>query len=690
MRNHLYTLTHLNKGRIIFWLFILISGFTGCEKSSQIDHKAQMDVWIDSLDRHSRKIGIKDAIGSFDSLTSTLGNLGLGDRIRYYKFMKVLSHRDSTLSAQALSYTDSLLQLFPTTQIREQYPIEYSKALLLKGDDLLQQKRFYQAFHNYYHGKSFLIALGKICECARYSSRIANISYKEENYYQAIEYWKHEMKELAECGKSGSFQLEFIEMQGALRNIGTAYLALNKPDTALVYFRQANVFINNHEAEFPKEKNFIKFARIVIIKNQAEAYTLKGDMEIAERLVKSCLQHDNEIDWSVEVERQSRQLLTKIYIETKQFDKAAAEMQILKSAPGTPGQAANAIMYQKMEASILFGQGRFEEAGKLLIASLEADRLAKLEKNAENQSDVGQLLQQVKNEHEIELEKEKDAREQVFLKFTILLSLTLSIIAYLIWRNARKSIVNLKAVTDLNKVITQSNIVLQDTVNALEQAEIENEHVLKIVAHDLRNPVAAIISASHLLFWDENPSEEQGELIAGIQLSAGKANTLISQILESTSDRERIVKNDVALQEIVQSCIDMLSHKASEKQQKLHYQYEVVTVPVDREKIWRVFCNLLSNAIKFSQLGGTIRINLRRQSDMVVLSVEDNGIGIPESLKDQIFLPLNNAKRPGTAGEQSYGIGLSICKQIVESHGGNIWFEQGKEAGTVFFVELPV
>lgn len=689
MRNYFYQLTHLNEVSTIFSLFFLVWGLMGCEKSGTIDHESQMNVWIDSLDRNARKIGIKSAIQSFDSLTFTLGGLSLADRMRYYKFMKVLSHRDSTLNENALAYTDSLLQLFPTNQIRKQYPIEYSRALLLKGDDLLKQKRFYQAYRNYYHGKSFLSALGKTCECARYSSRIANISYNEESYYQAIEYWEHEMKELAECEKSGNFQLEFIERQGALRNIGMAYLLLNDPDTALSYFQKAKVFINDHAAEFPKEKNFIKFANIVIVRNQAEAYALKGDLRTAERLAKSCLVHDDEIDWSIEVERESRQLLAKIYIETKQFSEAEAQLQILKTQPGTSNNAANAIVLQKMQASILYGQGRFEEAGKLLIASMEADRVAQLAKNVENRSDVGQQLQQVQREHEIELENEKDAREKMFLNFTILLSITLATIAYLIWRNARKSIANLKAVTELNKVITKSNIVLQDTVNALEQSEIENEHVLKIVAHDLRNPIAAIISASHMVFWDETPSEEQGELISGIQLSAGKANTLISQILESTSDRERIAKSDVALQEIVQSCIDMLSHKASEKQQKLHYQYEPVTVPVDREKIWRVFCNLLSNAIKFSQSGSTIRINLQRQSDVVLLSVEDNGIGIPESLKDQIFLPLNNAKRSGTAGEQSYGIGLSICKQIVESHGGTIWFES-KDTGTKFFVELPL
>ncbi|MCF0065163.1 HAMP domain-containing histidine kinase [Dyadobacter chenwenxiniae] len=688
MKNYFYKSTHTHNPMLLWFMLLMV--IPACEKSTNADHEKQMDTWIDKLDRESRKMGIKRSVQTFDSLMATLEEVGLGDKMRYYKFMKVLAHRDSTLSGQALMYTDSLLQLFPTVQIRKKYPIEYSKALLLKGDDFFKQKQYYQAYRNYYHGKSFLTGMGEICECARYSSRIANISFQEENYHQAIEYWKHELKELSHCTQSGNFQLEFIEMQGSLRNIGIAHLLRNEPDIALRYFREAKEFIDKHAADFPREKNFIKFARIVILRNQAEAYALKGDTKMAEKLIARCLQHDPDIEWSYEVEQESRQILANIYIDTRQFTKAWEQLLILKKMAAASKNTAHVASYQKMQANILFGQGKFEEAGKLLISSLEADRIEKLRKNAANKSDVGQLLQQIQLERERELVAEKDARESLLLKSAILLLIALSIIAYLIWRNARKSMINLKAVTALNKVITQSNIVLQDTVNALEQAEIENEHVLKIVAHDLRNPLAAIISASHMLFWDETPSEEQGELISGIQLSAGKANTLISQILESTSDRERIVKNDVSLQEIVQSCIDMLSHKASEKQQKLQYRYESVTVPVDREKIWRVFCNLLSNAIKFSQPGGSVRINLQRQNDTVLLSIEDNGIGIPENLKDQIFLPLNNAKRSGTAGEQSYGIGLSICKQIVESHGGRIWFESVNDAGTTFFVELPV
>jgi len=212
---------------------------------------------------------------------------------------------------------------------------------------------------------------------------------------------------------------------------------------------------------------------------------------------------------------------------------------------------------------------------------------------------------------------------------------------------------------------------------------------LKIVAHDLRSPINSIISASQLVFWDEVPSEDQQAMITGIQQSGQMANTLIRQILQSTSTRETVSKSEVGLEGIVQSCIDMLTNKANEKQQAVDYHYDRARVPVDREKIWRVFCNLLSNAIKFSPFGATIRVNLQIQTDKVLLSVQDNGIGIPENLKDQIFSPFNKEKRSGTAGEQSFGIGLSICKQIVEAHGGRIWFESETGYSTTFFVELP-
>lgn len=475
-----------------------------------------------------------------------------------------------------------------------------------------------------------------------------------------------------------------------MRNIGIAYLHLNEPGKALDYFNQASRFIRQHASRFPREQNFIRFARIVILRNQAEAYALKGDNFTAEKLIKKCLEHDPNIDWSVDVERESRQILTQIYIDTHRYDKAQAELDTLRRLPGTANTAAAKYnSFQRMQASILYGRGEYKEAGKLLLAELETERMAKLQRNIATKSNVGRLLQQVQREHEIELAAGKDAREDLILRFSILISFAMAVIVYLIWRNARKNATNLRAVTKLNGEITQSNIALQDTVNALEQSEIDKEKMLRIVAHDLRNPIAAMISGSDVLFWDQPPSEEQAMIIEAIQQSGQLAFGLIGQILQSDTDRKKISKNEEDLSEIVQSCIDMLAYKGKEKRQTIYYDYEKAMVAVDREKIWRVFSNLLSNAVKFSPLESAIKVNLKKHSNQTLLSVQDHGIGIPEDLKGQIFHPANDARRVGTAGEQSYGIGLSICKQIVEAHGGKIWFESASGAGTTFFVELP-
>lgn len=81
---------------------------------------------------------------------------------------------------------------------------------------------------------------------------------------------------------------------------------------------------------------------------------------------------------------------------------------------------------------------------------------------------------------------------------------------------------------------------------------------------------------------------------------------------------------------------------------------------------------------------------METKSDEVTVSVADQGIGIPEEMKDKIFNMFTEAKRTGTEGEQPFGMGLAIAKQIVEVHGGTIWYESTPGTGTTFYVKLPV
>lgn len=115
-----------------------------------------------------------------------------------------------------------------------------------------------------------------------------------------------------------------------------------------------------------------------------------------------------------------------------------------------------------------------------------------------------------------------------------------------------------------------------------------------------------------------------------------------------------------------------------------------VTIPASREKLWRVVSNLITNAIKFSPAGAIIHVELWQKDDHIFISVKDPGIGIPKEIAPKVFDLFTEVKRQGTAGEQAFGLGLSISKQIVEAHGGKIWFESEQNAGTTFFVELPI
>jgi len=131
---------------------------------------------------------------------------------------------------------------------------------------------------------------------------------------------------------------------------------------------------------------------------------------------------------------------------------------------------------------------------------------------------------------------------------------------------------------------------------------------------------------------------------------------------------------------------------ADKKHQKLNLLAlpKPLNVNVDKDRIGRMINNLLGNAIKFSSAGEEIIIAAEQKDKTILISVKDNGIGIPPGMQNEVFNTFSGIRRMGTAGEKSFGLGLSICKQIVEAHNGEIWVESEPGKGSVFFVELPL
>lgn len=110
---------------------------------------------------------------------------------------------------------------------------------------------------------------------------------------------------------------------------------------------------------------------------------------------------------------------------------------------------------------------------------------------------------------------------------------------------------------------------------------------------------------------------------------------------------------------------------------------------INSAKLSRVVDNPLTNAITFTPEGGNVQVGIGRRPEGIVVTVEDNGIGIPEALKPHHLEPFSSSGRTGTVGERSSGIGLSISKKLIELYSGKIWFESEDGKGSTFFLLLP-
>jgi len=264
----------------------------------------------------------------------------------------------------------------------------------------------------------------------------------------------------------------------------------------------------------------------------------------------------------------------------------------------------------------------------------------------------------------------------------VLLSLTLFFIIVAIWYSRKR-------LKSFNRKIQTQNFDMQKTLSALQQSQEENTRMMKIVAHDLRSPVAATVSITALLLENDYLLPKDKEMLTLMKTSNLQSLEMINDLLNVNVTAEGLKKEPVEMHTLLRYCVDLLKYKAAEKEQTILLTAEDILVHVNREKIWRVVSNLIVNAIKFSAKASNIELDLLDQGDSIQIKVTDHGIGIPEAVKDKIFDMYTDARRQGTSGEHSFGLGLAISRQIVEAHGGKIWFDSLPGEGTTFYVELP-
>lgn len=234
--------------------------------------------------------------------------------------------------------------------------------------------------------------------------------------------------------------------------------------------------------------------------------------------------------------------------------------------------------------------------------------------------------------------------------------------------------------------------------DALEKAEKEKADFTAMLVHDLRSPLMAVLSGATILEDGlEGPvNEPQKKWLARIEAGVRKVVGLVNNFLDLSkieAGRIELDKKEIDLGQLIQESIEHYLALAKSKQIALEARIDLTfpKIKADPRYLDQVLSNLLSNAIKFTPDGGAIELGAthEREADAKIW-VRDTGVGIPAHEMEKLFEKYRQTASGKNSSLKGTGLGLVICKMIVEAHGGRIWVESAERQGATFFFTLPI
>ncbi len=251
-----------------------------------------------------------------------------------------------------------------------------------------------------------------------------------------------------------------------------------------------------------------------------------------------------------------------------------------------------------------------------------------------------------------------------------------------------------KKIDEQKKELENKNAELVASEQNLTKANNEKDKFFSIIAHDLKSPFSGLNGLLYILVADKDKidDEERDDIIDSLYKSSKNVYSLLENLLEWS----RIQKGAINLYpentrpfEIIKVLKDLLSVQSSEKEISVETDIrEDLVIIADQMMLNTIFRNLISNALKFTPDGGKIKSDYRKIDGYHQFSVEDNGIGMSDKIKSRLFKIDEKVTSLGTNNEKGTGLGLILCKEFVEMHGGKIWVESEVGKGTTFYFTI--
>ncbi len=329
------------------------------------------------------------------------------------------------------------------------------------------------------------------------------------------------------------------------------------------------------------------------------------------------------------------------------------------------------------------------------------DSLKKIE-TARQFEQLERIFEIEKQNNKIELlHKENQIQEMLLNRQFTLRSLLIILLIFLIafkaifiyrFRLIQKTNTKLKhKILELEK----TNDKLRLSAKSLEQLNSTKNRFFSIIAHDLKNPFNSLLGFSEMITSNFNQlsEEEIREYISILHQSSQNLYKLLENLLKWSDAQTGIMHffpEQFDLVSLIHSEIHFIRISAMKKQITIiENMPDKLIINSDKLLLSSVIRNLLDNALKFTHKSGNIKISAKKEIQHVFVEISDSGIGIPENIKEKLFRLDGNISRKGTNNEEGGGLGLILCKELIEKAGGNIGIKSEQRKGSRFWFTLP-
>ncbi|PWJ58677.1 signal transduction histidine kinase [Dyadobacter jejuensis] len=662
----------------------------GCEHKPKQNDQSELliDAMVSGARQYLDKGEESKAKAYFDSAFSSRTMHSPLDSMRRFLFLGGNYYESRQEPELAVATLDSIHDIWSHDKAEPRYLHLYILSLFLKGDFNFQLGNYKAAFKNYYDARMRIPEVVDPCSQGHHQYRLGMVYYRQGLFQDAKESFRKSFQLTANC--TNDFE-SYALRQELLNNLALSFDQLNDMDSAIYYTQKSETFLQDGAQRFPSKDTYIKEAKAVLDIQESSRLEKNGHL-------KESLKHA----LKAQAWQEQKQVLNKDSQKTMMtLGRLYRKMHLADSANHWLNQLDRslAVLPQpELKSELLSEVSRLKAANHQYEQAYQ-ELTQVLERTSQKRNSLSNLQSFRLKDEFVRLDQE-GLHQQLFVNnqyrtswLVFILIITLFVVLGVIltvyyYRMAQKGLIQ---VNSFHQELDFRNWLLSTSLADLQVTNRQMDELIGRVASELHTPMLKIQEYGKYLVIPEPIDPEHQDMLVLMQQSNDKAVMMVEGLINIEKDDEEPFQS-IELSALIQNCVDELKFSAQLKQLEIViHAVPSLFAMAQPLLLSRAINNLISNAIKFSKPRKRIQVTLhQKKADYAQIEIRDEGIGIPPEMIDSIFDQPGNSNRAGTLGEESYGLGLSICKKIIQDHQGSIWVESEVGAFAQFIISLPL